>query len=268
MSAKGIIENTLARYGLGSLADWAWKRWLGGDSIEEIMLEMRTRKEYKARFPAMEELGKQGRAISEEAYISYEQSIRNLVSQHGLDMTLYGARSYIADLLLKDISPAEAQSRMELAEAASTTAPMEYRQAASRLYGISSAQWASIWLETDKTLPKLEKQFAASMLAGEVTMANLGDLSKAMSERLVEAGIGRDQARQGTSRLSPELVGRLPGEVESGLGTDTAFAGSVGVGDAAAKLRRRVNQRISQFAGGGGAATTEEGAVGLRRTQR
>lgn len=259
MSAKGIIEETLARYGLSSLASWAWNQYIAGNSIEEIMLAMRQQPDYKARFPAMEQLAKEGRAISEEAYVQYEQTIRSLVSAHGLPMNIYGARNYVADLLVNDVSASEAQSRMQLAQAASFTAPPEYREQAARLFGITPAMWTSLWLETDRTLPELERMYTASAIAGEATVRNLGDLSRSMAERLANAGITQEQARQGLQNASRELAGRLPGEVESALGTDTAVGGALGLGAERTQLERRRRQRIAAFAGGGGFATTQRG---------
>lgn len=261
MSARGIIEGTLARYGLGSLAEWAWNKYLQGDSVEEIMLEMRTTKTYKSRFPAMEQLASEGRAISEEEYMQYEQTIRQLTSAHGLPTNIYGSSSYIAELLINDISAAEAQQRMQLAESASLTAPAEFREEAARLYGISPAQWASVWLETDRTLPELERMYTASAIAGEATIRDLGQLSRQMAERVAGAGVTPEQAREGLATASRELGSRLPGEAETGLGADTLVAGALGLGAERTALERRRRQRIASFAGGGGFATTQGGTT-------
>lgn len=265
-SAWSLIRGTLDRYGLGALASWAWGKWKAGDSLEEIMLEMRNTGAYKDRFPAMAQLSSDGRAISEEAYISYEQGLRNLTSQFGLPMNLYGSRKYVASLLVNDISLSEAQSRMQLAQAASITSPIEYRREAARLYGVTPGQWTSMWLEPSRTLPELEKQFAAASIAGEATMATLGTLSRGMAERLVEAGITREQARQGLARTSAELTRRLPGESRS-LGTDTVVAGALGVGPDADRFDALVRKRLASFAAGGSAYTTESG-IGLGSTSR
>jgi hypothetical protein len=267
-SAQGLIRSTLDRYGLGSLADWAWALYKLGNSMEEILLEMRTTKEYKTRFPAMEQLAKEGRAMSEEAVIQYETGLLNMVTRFGLPRELYASRGYVTQLLLKGVALPEVQSRMELAQAASVTAPLEFRMAVNRLYGVSAGQLTSFWLETDRTLPLLEKQFASATIAAETTMANLGDLSRTMAERLVEAGIGREQARQGLTRASYELTAKLPGEAEAGLGADIVAAGVLGVGQERNAFERRLRQRLAAFAGGGGAITTEKGATGLTTTRR
>jgi len=266
-SAFALVRQSLARYGLESLATWAWGRWKGGDSIEEIMLEMRATREYKERFPAMAQLSQRGLAFSEDAYINYEQGLRNLVSQFGLPMQVYGSRGYTADLLINDISLVEAQSRMQLAQAAAVTSPVEYRREAARLYGVTPGQYTSMWLETDRTLPELEKQFAAITLAGEVTIANLGQISRGMAERLVEGGITREQARQGLGSASPDLARRLPGE-STGITTDALVSGALGLGgDASRQFERRVKQRLAAFSGGGGSAISERG-TGLGSTSR
>lgn len=266
--ARGLIEKTLDRYGLRSLGDWAWDQHLKGKSIEEIMLNLRKRPEYKERFPAMQDLAQEGRAISEEEYIQYEQQLRQLVSQNGLPQQLYGTREYVADLLLNDVSIAEAQSRMQIAQAASLTAPAEYRTEASRLFGVTAAQWSSIWLETDRTLPELERMFAASAIAGETTIADLGQLSQTMAQRLADAGITPEAARQGLGSLSRELLGRLPGEQRAPLGTDTGVAGALGMPNEQQRVAQRRRERIASFAGGGQAVTTQEGATGLGSTSR
>jgi hypothetical protein len=267
-SAQGLIRTTLDRYGLGSLANWAWTRYQLGDSIEEILLEMRSTTEYKTRFPAMDQLSREGNAISEEAYVSYEQGLANLVTRFGLPSQVYTTREYVADLLTKRISLSEAQSRMELAVAASTTSPREYSEAAARMFGITPGQWTSIWLETDRTLPVLEKQFAQASVAGEATIRNLGDLSTQMSQRLVEAGINREQARQGFARATRETTVKLPGEAESGLGVDVVAAGVLGLGEEAQRFTRLMRQRVASFASSGSVVTTGEGAGGLGSTQR
>lgn len=264
-SARGLIMDYLGRYGLGDLGDWAWKKYLNGDSIEEIMVEMRNTDIYKNRFPAMETLAKEGRAITEQEYISYEQGLRNLVVQYGVPLNLYTSRDYVAELLTKGVALTEVNRRMQLGQAASTTTPIEYMQEASRLYGVTPGQWASMWMETDRTLPELEKQFAAASIAGEVTMASIGDLSRTMAERLVEAGITTEQARQGVTRVTGEFSRTLPGE-STNLSTDQLVAGALGVGgDATKQFDNRFKRRLSQFMGGGGVYTTEQG-VGLGST--
>jgi hypothetical protein len=267
-SALGLISATLSRYGLSELAAWAWNQYLAGNSPEEIMLKIRQRVEYKTRFPAMEALEKAGRAITEEEYISYEQGLRALVTQYGLPQSLYGSRDYVADLLVKDISLVEAKARMELASTASLTMPLEMRTALNRLYGVTAGQLTSFWLEPDATLPMLQKQFAAATLAGEATMAGLGEVSRSTAENLVSAGVGQEQARQGLTRASYELGAKLPGEVEAGLGTDKLVSGALGVGQARYDFERRVRQRIAAFASGGSALTTTAGAGGLGTTRR
>ena len=98
-------------------------------------------------------------------------------------------------------------------------------------------------------------------------MAGLGEVGREVSERMVEAGISREQARQGLSRASYELGQRLPGEAEAGLGTETLVAGALGVGQAREDFERRVRQRVAAFAAGGGTVVTQ-GGTGLGSTRR
>src|SRR5262245_5462889 len=96
-SAKQLITNFLTNYGLGSLYTWAWNKYLAGESVAQIMLELRDTKEYKQRFPAMATLAKDGRAITEQDYINYEQGVRSLLQQYGIAPEMYSSRADIAD---------------------------------------------------------------------------------------------------------------------------------------------------------------------------
>lgn len=68
-SARAAITRVLDQFGLGSLAGWAWQRYVAGVPVEQIMLDLRERPEYRARFPAMRELADRGRAITENEYL-------------------------------------------------------------------------------------------------------------------------------------------------------------------------------------------------------
>src|SRR3546814_1735147 len=61
-------------------------RYKGGDSFEEIMLELRETREYKERFPAMQTLRQQGRALTEQQYMQYEQGLRQVLHTFGLSV--------------------------------------------------------------------------------------------------------------------------------------------------------------------------------------
>ncbi len=71
MSAKAVLEQALGMYGLSSLAEWAWSRYLETGSTDLVFLELRQQSAYKARFPAMAALAARGQAISEASYVEY-----------------------------------------------------------------------------------------------------------------------------------------------------------------------------------------------------
>src|SRR5689334_18836184 len=88
-SARAILDDTLAQYGLSGLGDRLWQQYLNGEPIEQIMVDLRKTPEYKARFPGMEALSKKGRAISEGEYISIERGYAQLFREYGLPAGFY-----------------------------------------------------------------------------------------------------------------------------------------------------------------------------------
>ena len=88
-SAMAQINGFLGAYGLADLGAWAWAKWQNNESVDQIMLELRSTPQYKTRFPAMDELSRQGRAINETDYIGYESTVRQLIRAAGLPAGMY-----------------------------------------------------------------------------------------------------------------------------------------------------------------------------------
>jgi hypothetical protein len=268
-SARAVLRKQMEEFGLGTLADWAWQRYLelGEGSEDQIMLEMRQRPEYKQRFPAMDQLSKEGRAIPEAEYIAYEKDVREIVQAYGLPAGVWDSAEAIAKGIVNNVSASEVKSRADIAAASQYTAPPEVRSALQQMYGLSGGDLTAYWLNPDNALPVLEKQYAAARIGAEATMRGLGQVSTGTAERMVEAGITAEQARQGLSSTSRELAVALPGE-DNALGVDNVALGAVGVGEAGEALRRRRNLRGAVFAQGGGFAAGAEGVSGLGSSSR
>ena len=75
--AKQTVIEFLNQYGLGSLANWAWGVYTGAGGgstgISAITNELPTTSQFKARFPAYEQLAKEGRAMSGLAICAGQQ---------------------------------------------------------------------------------------------------------------------------------------------------------------------------------------------------
>jgi hypothetical protein len=259
-SAKAILQGTLDQYGLGALADFAWSEYLAGASMEQIMLDIRDRPEYKQRFPAMEQLASSGEAITEAAYIDYEKTVRGLLQQYGITPGLYDTPEGIADLLTNRVSASEVNSRLQLAAANAYSAPAEVRDAFFSEYGGQPGDLVSYYLDPDRAAPLIQQQWQAARVMGAATQERLS-LQRAEAERLAANGVTFEQARAGFGQvrsLAPLTTG--PGErIDQSELIDATFGGA----DAAKKLARVQNSRRAAFAGGGSAAETQQGVSGL-----
>ena len=269
-SATAIIEQTLASYGLGELASWAWERHKAGDSIAEIMLKMRSQPAYIERFPAMAELGQRGLGISEGQYIQYERAVANLSAKYGIPGDIYSDRQAVARLMLNDLSPVEIEQNMARVAGVVYGRP-EIRQAFAQFYGADGDGAAiAFFLDPDAAQPKLEQQYAAVQIAGNALAQGL-NVSKAEAERIAvgasptEAEAQRAAVVAGTQReLFANLLGERGGPtagqgISAALGADAA--------DVAAVERRR-SERRAQYAEGGSFASGAAGVSGLGSATR
>jgi len=136
-SAKAIIDKALGDYGLSTLSTWAWQKWQAGESIDQIMLELRSTPEYGQRFPAMKTLGDRGQAISEAQYINYEQSATSIFKAAGLPANFYDQPDDFANFLTNNVALPELQSRVQAYQSAAFSAPQEVRDALQSMYGVS-----------------------------------------------------------------------------------------------------------------------------------
>lgn len=259
-SAKALLDTFFSGVGLPSLSNWAWQKYLTGDSVDQIMLEVRGTPEYKARFPAMEELSKRGQAISEASYINYETGVTSLLQQYGIPKGMYDTPEGISKMLLNNVSPEEARSRIQDAAAAAYTAPQEVRTAMKDLYGVDQGGLVGYYLDSQKALPVLERQFAAAQIAGAGIAQGVG-VDKTQAEKLAAQGVTYSQAVQGLG-----AVGQEQG-LTGGFGETAANQQLIAAqfGDAAAQqaTTRVVKGRLAGYSAGGNAAESATGVSGL-----
>ena len=265
--AEAQISATLNQYGLGGLARWAWNEYKAGVPVEQIFLDLRQRPEYKARFPAMEALGRQGHAISETQYIQLEDTYRQIAHSAGLPPGFYDRPNDFTGFIAGAVSPAEFKTRVDLASQAATTAPPETRAALKSLYGLSQGDLTAYWLDPVKSMPVLQQRFAAAQAGGAATQSGYGALSRIEAEQIAARGLDQTQVQKGFGDLTrqAELFGALPGEAEGQITRDqqlaATFAGST---EDQLRIENEARKRAAEFAGTGrDYAATQRGITGL-----
>ena len=267
-SAKDIIYEFLAKYGLGELADWAWGMYTGldggpGASIEEIRLALPSQKAFQDRFPAYDQLAKEGRAISPDAYIAYEEQLRGYLQMYGVPAGMYDTPQGIAGMLIADVSAEEARTRLSIAADAAFSAPQEVRDALRDQYGLSERDLVGFYLDPEKALPLLQQQYTSAQIIGAAKEQAV-DVAKETAERLAAQGVNYAQARQGFGTVT--RMSDLTAREQGGSVTQGDLVGAVfGDGEAEKRVDREVGRRVAQYKSAEGGAVAGGGGVsGLR----
>jgi hypothetical protein len=264
-SARGIIQDTLDSYGLGSLGTFAWNEYLAGTPISQILLDIRKTPEYAARFPAMASLAKSGHAITEQQYIDYERTATQLMTAAGLPSGFYDQPDDFAKLLASNISPAELQTRLQSYQQAVYQSPPEVRAALQQYYGVTDGQLTAFFIDPDKALPLIQRDLGAAQAGGTAAQTGYGAITQQQAEGLAALGLTQSQLQGGFGNLAnlSQVLNGLPGQGTNPIGTDTALSAQFG-GNVAAQqeIEARQADLLDPFKAGGGVATTSQGAVG------
>jgi hypothetical protein len=224
-----------------------------------ILLELRKTPEYKARFPAMEALAQKQRAITEAEYIEFERNASQLERAYGLPSGMLD-KDAITNLLTNEVSGRELEERVTLAAAGAFQTSPEMRDTFQRFYGIGGGALTAYFLDPDKALPLLNKQYASSQIGAEAAMQDV-TIQARLAEEITEAGIGREEARAGFGRVAG-MQGLTEGRGD--LATQGQLVGSELMGQEAAQqaVERAQSARRGRFQQGGGMVTGQQGVSG------
>jgi hypothetical protein len=261
------MKGLLRRYGLGSLAKWAWDQMKEGHSTERIIQDLRDTDEYKTRFKGLSIRQKKGyNAMSEEEYLTYETQVRQMMRAAGLPKGFYDDPDDFAKLIGNDVSVAEMQARIMDGYQAASQAPQDVRRRLRDMYGINQGSLAAYFLDPNRALPVIERQWQAAQISATAGRTGYGQLGRRQAEGLAALGVDPDQAQQGFGELaeSRELFTRLPGENADRITRDEQVAAMfAGDTDAMGKIRRRAESRVTRGSGGQGFGLTGGGVAGL-----
>ena len=268
-SAYAIIGQDLERYGLGSLAQFVNDLVFKENVFDENIIRGRIRetKQYKTRFAGNEARRQAGfNVLSENEYLYLENAYRQQLRSAGMPPGFYDSYEDFSAMIGGDVSIAELATRVNQGYEAVKNADPQVVKEMKRLYGVNDSQLAAYFLDPKKSAPMLVEQAKSAQIAAEATkQAGLMITSK-QGERLAQAGINAEQARQGFATLSQaqELFNPLAGEQGVGM-TQQEQIGAVFSTDAGAaqRLRKKQSERTAVFQGGGGFAGQGSGQTSL-----
>lgn len=254
------ISGIFAEYGLSSLYGKIEGYVRSGYSADAIAVLLRQTPEYKDRFPAMEALSKKGRAITEAEYISFERNAAQLERAYGLPEGMLG-KDAVTGLLTNEVSAQELQDRVVMAAAGAFQTSNEVKDTFAKYYGIQSGGLTAYFLDPERALPLLERQYVSSQIGAEAAMQDVV-VQSALAESLYEQGVTQEQARQGfgeVNRMSAFTQGRGDVVTQNQLISGTLTQDANALKD----IERASKARTGRFQQGGGFTTSQAGVAGL-----
>lgn len=268
-SAVATIRAVLDQYGLGSLAQTAWERHLDGQGEQFVLAGIADTPEYKGRFPGLDKMRREGRAISEGQWVQWERTARGIMRANGLPESFYDQPSDFAELIDKGVDAQELETRIGAATAVVSGLPQSVRDAA-QAEGINLGDLTALWLDPDVAVPAIERKVRQLSVQGAARDAGWGDVSADRANELAARGLDYGQAKTAfdqATALAP-LATRQLGDTTDLTRDD--IAGAVVGGDAAARRRvqKRAESRAAQGVQGGGYAGTAGGVGGLGSASR
>lgn len=254
------LQAAFADYGLGDLFPEI-ERYARQDLTEgAILLELRKTQAYKNRFPAIEALARKGRVITEGEYIAFERNAAQLERAYGLPAGMLDNRATIGELLTNEVSGRELEERVTLAAAGAFQTSQEMRDTFRRFYGIDAGGLTAYFLDPEKALPLLNKQFVSSQIGAEAAMQDI-TIESRLAEELVTAGVDQARAREGFGQVRG-MRGLSAGRGDVASQEQLIGATLQGQQDAAESVRRAQAARVGRFQQGGGAIATQQGVTG------
>jgi hypothetical protein len=273
-SARNIIQTFLQRYGLGSLVNWAWNTYIqaGGGTVgmDAITAELPNTSQFKHRFPAYDQLAKEGRAMSIDEMLSYEQTARQIFHAAGLPAGFYDQPQDFAKFMLADVSTSELQQRVQDEQTAVINSPPDVRAQLHGLFGVDTGHLTAYFLDPKVAEPILHQRVTAAQIAAEGTRTQFGQITRAQAMHLAQLGVTDAQAQQGFNQLGLER-GLFEAQVqgEQAIGTQEQLSAQF-EGNSLAQLafKQRQAQRLAQFQQTSGFGVDQTGVGGLAPAQR
>ncbi len=262
LNAIEAMRGVMEQYGLGSLMTKIQQYVTNGyTDPDAIMALIRTTPEYEQRFPAMKELAKKGRGISEAEYISYETEAAGMERMYGLPSGMITSKDTITKLLTGAVSGKELEERVTMAAAGAFQTSPEVKKQFKDYYGIDSGGLTAYFLDPEVATPLLTKRYVSAQLGAEAAMQGI-DVGMTLAEQLNVAGVTKDEARIGFGAVAGE-AGLMAGAGDVVSQEQLIQANLLGDQTAKAAKERAAGGKLGKFQGGGEFLTTQGGAVGL-----
>lgn len=260
MNLIATLRGVMETYGLTSLMSKIEQYVRDGYDGDAVLALIRQTPEYEARFPAMKILAGKQRSISEAEYIAYERRAAELERAYGMPAGMLDKAS-VTRLIGNEVSAAELEERMTLAATGAYQTAQAVRDQFQQYYGIGTGGLTAYFLDPDKALPLLNKQFVSAQIGSEAAMQGIR-VGVDVAQGLQEAGISQAEARQGFERVA-SMSGLSAGRGDVVTQQQLIEGNLLQSAQAQREIERTAASRRGRFETGGDVVGSDRGLVGL-----
>lgn len=263
-SAFDLLRGQFAQYGLEALVDPLQNLILENVSPTEFAVRLRQTEPYKKRFAAnAARIGKGLRALSEGEYLALEDSYQGIMRNYGLPASYYtkgdlGRQEGFEKFIAGDVSPAELEERVIIAQNRVINAPSQVKDALKQFYpDINNSEILAYTLDPEKGLADIKRKITAAEIGGAAMGAGLAsDVNRA--EELARFGVTAERAREGYQAAVPliergsQLAGFYGESPYTQRTAEEELFGLTYAPESTAKRKRLTSLEQAQFAGQSG----------------
>lgn len=214
-SAADLLSQTLKDWGLSSLLPYVQSYLAKGYDSTTINLYLQDTPEWHARFAGNDLRKAKGLPVLSPAqYIANEEQYRNILQSYGLPPGFYDSHDDFNKFIGNDVSPAEVQTRAQIAHDTYFAAPEQMRALWSS-YGFSHGDGIAAILDPNVGTQILQDR-ATQVQIGATAQMNGFQLSQGRAQQMQEHGTTLSQAQ------------KAYGQIAQSFGTDQNIANRFG----------------------------------------
>jgi len=254
-----------------------WEQITSGlDSQAALIIWFEQTQEFQARYPVIGQIraSGMGRIPTVNEVRVYEQTAAQMMRQAGLPAWFYDQPGELQTLMGQDISTSELEERLGAAWSMVRDTDPAVNEAFANFYGVSGdAAMAAFFLDPTRTQAQIDRASRAAYTSGMGSTIGV-TIDQVVAERIANlpttsAGIWQDLTQVAAVSRPGGLLTEGITEVNDITQSDAIDATVFGDGEALADLeRRQIRRDANDRSSLGGAAVTQQGAVGVGTAQR
>jgi hypothetical protein len=262
-SAKTILQSGLAQYGLESVYDALWTKYVRGEvdaamDPDAFIYSLKEEPAYKQRFAANEI--RKAKGLSEllpSTYLAMEQQYKNTMSLNGLSQSYYSDQTKLEKLIGGDVAINELNNRLRDAYRVVKDAPADVTEKLKTMYGLTDGDILSYFLDPeqarkDMTSADYKIQAQAALTAAKAERQAGLQLGTPFAEKVARAGLTDTQTTNAFESIAGMRELGRAAQTEAGLSQEQVAGSALGLDTEAKKrLDELKRQKVASLSGGG-----------------